>query len=316
MRALVTGGAGFIGSHLADRLLQQGWEVAVLDDLSTGKEEHIPGRARFHRVSLVDGAAVRASMEEFRPQLVFHQAAQASVVRSWSDPARDAQVNLTGLLNLLVACLAVGVQGVVFASSGGVLYGDADLVPTPEVAPKCPRSPYGVAKLAGEHYLFAFQEAHDLRYLALRYGNVYGPRQDPHGEAGVVAIFGRAMLHGGRPTVYGHGRQTRDFIYVDDVAQANLLAGRALLAGFRGNCLDEAAVNVGTGKETSVLEVADMLRQATGFSGEPRFAPPRPGEVQRSALATDRARRVLEFAPRTTLPEGLAATVRWLRELG
>ena len=315
MRALVTGGAGFIGSHLADLLLSEGWEVAVLDDLSTGKRENVPQGATFFQLDLVEAKKVKDVLLEFGPDIVFHQAAQASVVRSWQDPVRDAQVNLVGLLSLLSACLASQVKGVVFASSGGVLYGDAEVIPTPEAAPKRPLSPYGVAKLASEHYLFAFQNAHGLPYIALRYGNVYGPRQDPLGEAGVVAIFGRAMLAGETPTIYGDGRQTRDFIYVGDVARANLLAAEKLLSGFRASSLDEAAFNVGTGKETSVLEIFETLKGLTGFSGEPRFEGPRPGEVRRSALDGVRAAQVLGFSPQVSLREGLSATVAWLRRM-
>lgn len=313
MRALVTGGAGFVGSHLAELLLREGAVVGVVDDLSTGREENVPPQAEFFRLDLVDGEALGRAVQGFGPEVVFHQAAQASVVRSWQDPLRDAQVNLVGLLNLLRASLEVGVRAFVFASSGGVLYGDADVIPTPESAPKRPLSPYGVAKLASEHYLFAFQNAHGLPYVALRYGNVYGPRQDPAGEAGVVAIFGRIMLAGGVPTIFGDGHQTRDFIYVEDVARANLLACRALLSGFRGGDLDGAAFNVGTGQETSVLEIFQVLKELTGYPGEPAFAAPRPGEVRRSALDGGKAERELGFAPRVSLREGLSRTVDWLR---
>jgi len=316
VRALVTGGAGFIGSHLAELLLSEDWDVAVLDDLSTGKVENVPQGAAFFQLDLVEAKKVKDVVLEFGPDIVFHQAAQASVVRSWQDPVRDAQVNLVGLLNLLVACLASQVKGVVFASSGGVMYGDAEVIPTPEAAPKCPLSPYGVAKLASEHYLFAFQNAHGLPYIALRYGNVYGPRQDPLGEAGVVAIFGRAMLAGKTPTIYGDGQQTRDFVYVGDVARANLLAAERLLSGFFAQSLDEAAFNVGTGKETSVLEIFQTLKGLTGFSGEPQFEGPRPGEVRRSALDGARAAQVLGFFPQVSLQEGLSATVAWLRRVG
>ncbi|RLE28602.1 UDP-glucose 4-epimerase [Candidatus Acetothermia bacterium] len=313
MRALVTGGAGFIGSHLAQLLLSEGWEVGVVDDLSTGREENLPPGVKFYRLDVAEREEVIQAVTDFRPEVVFHQAAQASVVRSWEDPARDAQVNLVGRLHLLEASLKVEVRALVFASSGGVLYGDAEVIPTPETAAKRPLSPYGVAKLAGEHYLFAFQEAHGLPYIALRYGNVYGPRQDPQGEAGVVAIFGRALLSGEVPTIYGDGHQTRDFIYVEDVARANLLAAQRLLSGFRGESPDGAAFNVGTGKETSVLEIFQGLAELTGFSGSPRFAPARPGEVRRSALDGGKAARELGFSPRVPLEEGLARTVDWLR---
>jgi len=313
VRALVTGGAGFIGSHLSELLLSEGWQVAVIDDLSTGREENLPPGVEFYRLDLVDRAGVSRAVQDFRPEVVFHQAAQASVVRSWEAPARDAQVNLVGLLHLLQASLEVEVKAFVFASSGGVLYGDAEAIPTPETAAKRPLSPYGVAKLAGEHYLYAFQQARGLPYVALRYGNVYGPRQDPHGEAGVIAIFGRALLSGEVPTIYGDGHQTRDFIYVEDVARANLLAAQALLSGFQGDTLDGAAFNIGTGRETSVLTIFRELARLTGFPGEPRFAPPRPGEVRRSALAGAKAAQALGFTPRVSLAEGLARTVDWLR---
>jgi UDP-glucose 4-epimerase len=299
---------------VAELLLAEGWQVAVVDDLSTGREENVPREAELFELDLTDGPALRRALAGFRPEIIFHQAAQASVVRSWQDPARDAQVNLVGLLNLLMACSELGTELVVFASSGGVLYGDAEVIPTPETAEKKPLSPYGVAKLASEHYLFSFQNAGIIRYAALRYGNVFGPRQDPHGEAGVIAIFGRTMLAGEAPTIYGDGHQTRDFIYVEDVARANLLAARALIGGLRAESLDGAAFNVGTGRETSVLEVFQALAEATGFPGRPRFGEARPGEVRRSALDGEKAARELGFVPQVPFEEGLSRTVGWLRD--
>ncbi|HET6923836.1 MAG TPA: NAD-dependent epimerase/dehydratase family protein, partial [Anaeromyxobacteraceae bacterium] len=259
-RIVVTGGAGFIGSTVADLFLGAGWEVAVLDDLSTGKRENVPAAARFYPCD-VRGAAAAEAIRRERPDVLCHHAAQIDVRRSMADPRLDCDVNLGGLLNVAAAAALAGVSQVIFASSGGAMYGDTDRIPTPEDHPVRPASHYGVAKAAGELYLGVFRQAHGLKVASLRYGNVYGPRQDPHGEAGVVAIFCGRLLEGRPCTVNGGGGQTRDYVYVDDVARANLLSAER---GFDG------ALNVGTGLETDVNRLYAILARAAGVEAPPR----------------------------------------------
>lgn len=303
-KVLVTGGAGFIGSHVADAHLDRGDRVWIVDDLSSGRVENVPAAADFHRLDIAD-ERVGDLIRSVGFDLVNHHAAQIDVRVSVEDPVRDASVNVAGLLNVLEAARASGTGRVVFVSSGGVVYGEPREFPTPERAPKEPRSPYGVTKLAGEHYLNYYREVHGMEYVALRYGNVYGPRQDPHGEAGVVAIFSRRLLRGEPLVVYGDGEQTRDYVYVGDVVRANLLAARMELPAAPG--IDARAYNVGTGRETSVNRLADVLEEAAGIRTAHIFRDARPGELRRSALATG---RILErgWAPALTLREGLAAT--------
>jgi UDP-glucose 4-epimerase len=299
---LVTGGAGFIGSHVADRLLAMGFPVTVLDDLSRGKRERVPAGAEFIQLD-VRAPAARSLVASGRFRTLIHLAAQADVRVSVGDPAHDAGVNLIGLLNLLSGAAAGGIRRVVFASSGGVVYGAAEALPTPETAPKQPSSPYGVSKLAGEHYLRVLGGLGGYEIVALRYANVYGPRQDPHGEAGVVAIFLGRLLAGQPLTVFGDGRQTRDYVHVDDVARATVAA---LAADVRpGGGPDEVALNIGTGVETSVLDLIGALERATGRKAEVHFAAERPGELRRNALVIERAKAVLDWAPQWTLEAGL-----------
>jgi UDP-glucose 4-epimerase len=310
-RVLVSGGAGFIGSHVVEAYLAAGDEVSVLDDLSTGKAENVPSAAKLVRADIRSPEA-RALVAGGGFTVLNHHAAQMDVRRSVEDPVFDAQVNVLGLLNLLEGARAGGVHRIVFASSGGTVYGDGAPTPTTETAAKLPASPYGTAKLTSEYYLATFAQLYGLEAVALRYANVYGPRQNPHGEAGVVAIFGKRLLQGEPITIYGSGEQTRDLVYVEDVAAANLLAAERPLPALQS--LDSRAFNIGTGIETSVNRLADLIVQATGRAGDVRRAPARAGEILRSALAVTKAERELGWRPRVPLPDGLARTMRWIAE--
>jgi UDP-glucose 4-epimerase len=310
-RVLVSGGAGFIGSHVVEAYLAAGDEVSVLDDLSTGKAENVPSAAKLVRADIRSPEA-RALVAGGGFTVLNHHAAQMDVRRSVEDPVFDAQVNVLGLLNLLEGARAGGVRRIVFASSGGTVYGEGAPTPTTETAAKLPASPYGTAKLTSEYYLATFAQLYGLEAVALRYANVYGPRQNPHGEAGVVAIFGKRLLRGEPITIYGNGEQTRDLVYVEDVAAANLLAAERPLPALQS--LDSRACNIGTGIETSVNRLADLIVQATGRPGEVRRAPARAGEILRSALSVTKAERELGWRPRVPLPDGLARTMRWIAE--
>jgi len=310
-RVLVSGGAGFIGSHVVRVYLAAGDEVTVLDDLSSGRVENLPEGVPLVRVDIRSPEA-RALVATGGFAVLNHHAAQMDVRRSVADPMYDAQVNVLGLLNLLEGARAGGVRRVVFASSGGTVYGDGAVAPTPETAAKLPASPYGTAKLTSEYYLATFAQLFSLEAVALRYSNVYGPRQNPHGEAGVVAIFGHRLQAGQPITIYGDGQQTRDLVYVEDVAAANLLAAEHPLPGL--SSLDARAYNIGTGVETSVNRLAELLAAAAGRSAEIRRAPARPGEILRSALDVHKAGQELGWRPQVSLPEGLARTLRWIVE--
>lgn len=310
-RVLVSGGAGFIGSHLVRAYLAAGDDVTVVDDLSSGKRENLPEGVTLVQAD-VRSPEARSLAATGGFAILNHHAAQMDVRRSVEDPVFDAQVNVLGLLNLLEGAKAGGVRRVVFASSGGTVYGDGAATPTPETAPKLPASPYGTAKLTSEYYLATFAQLFGLEAVALRYSNVYGPRQNPHGEAGVVAIFGRRMLAGEPVTIYGNGEQTRDLVFVEDVAAANVLAAERPLPAL--TTLDARAYNVGTGVETSVNRLAELLAKAAGNSSAIGRAPARAGEILRSALDVGKAARELGWRPQVSLPEGLARTVRWLAE--
>jgi UDP-glucose 4-epimerase len=307
MKTLVTGGAGFIGSNLVDAVLARGDEVTVLDNLATGRRVNLDGAlangARLAEVDICDAAAVGAVFAEARPELVFHLAAQIDVRRSVTEPAFDAAVNVGGTANVLDAARATGVGRVIFISTGGALYGEgADKqLPLPESTPIAPLSGYGQSKFSAEGYLGLYERLHGLSGMSLRLGNVYGPRQDPLGEAGVVAIFCGLVKSGGTPTVYGDGSQTRDYIYVGDVVAAALAAGATDLGG---------SVNIGTGREASVLDIVEILGGLAGRDDfAPEFAPARAGEVQRISLDASLAERELGWAPQTTLEQGLELTL-------
>jgi UDP-glucose 4-epimerase len=308
---LVTGGAGFIGSHVADRFLAAGNDVVIADNLSSGKRENIPRGAQFHELD-IESSEVARLVRDGAFDVVAHLAAQIDVRRSVDDPIFDARVNVLGTLNLAEAVRSSpGARRTrfIFASTGGALYGDFVTPPSPERSPKDPDSPYGIAKLSVEHYLAYYGRIHGLDTVALRFGNVYGPRQDPHGEAGVVAIFCARLLNGRPLTVFGDGRQTRDYIYVGDVASAFLSAAAAELSP--PERLDARAFNVGTGVETSVIELAEMLRHAAGGSAPIEFAPKRPGELARSVLAPEKAAEQLGWRALMPLERGLAETYAW-----
>ncbi|HSE28367.1 MAG TPA: NAD-dependent epimerase/dehydratase family protein [Gemmatimonadales bacterium] len=310
-RVLVTGGAGFIGSHVAEAYLGEGWEVTVLDDLSRGKREQVPAGARLIQTDVRSPEARRAAGEGGFDVLNL-QAAQIDVRVSVERPDEDCDVNLRGLVNLLMGARDGGIPRVVFASSGGVIYGEAAQVPTPESAPKQPVSPYGVSKLAGEHYLHALGTLYGFEAVALRYANVFGPRQDPRSEAGVVSIFVSRLLAGDPLTIFGDGRQTRDYVFVRDVARANLLAGTATLED--GDGIDASGINIATGGERSVLDLAAAVGGVLGREPRLAFAAPRAGELQRSSLDPAKAGRVLGWRPAYRFEEGLEALIAWFRE--
>jgi UDP-glucose 4-epimerase len=299
MRAVVTGGAGFIGSHVVDALAERGDEVHVLDDLSKGLRRNVAPAATLHVADIRDADAV---FDSARPDVVLHLAAQADVRVSVERPDHDAEVNVLGTLRVLEAARRHGAQ-VVFASTGGAIYGECD-GPATESAPRRPLAPYGTSKLCGEEYLATWNRLYGTAHVSLRFGNVYGPRQEPHGEAGVVAIFMGILRDGGTARIYGDGRQTRDYVYVGDVVRAVLAAiGR-----------DGAVYNVGTGAETSVLELYDAIQQAAGVRRAAEHAEPRAGELQRSVLDISLAAGELDWAPEHTLADGLRETWRWMEE--
>jgi UDP-glucose 4-epimerase len=302
MRILVTGGAGFIGSNVADRFLELGHEVAVLDDLSTGRRDNVPAAARFHEVTLDDRAAVDAVLAGFRPEVVDHHAAQIDVRHSVKDPIADATTNILGGIGLLEACVRHGVRKFIYASTGGALYGEGRTLPATEDHPAHPEAPYGISKYALEHYLYFYRLVHGLDVTVLRYPNVYGPRQNPHGEAGVNAIFIGLMVEGKRPTIFGDGEQVRDYVYVGDIVRANELA----LSRGSGE-----TVNLGWGRGVSVNDIVRTLAKLLGTPIEPIHAAPRPGEVQRIYLDATRAKAVLGWEPQVPFEEGLARTLEW-----
>jgi UDP-glucose 4-epimerase len=308
VRALVTGGAGFIGSTLADALLAAGAQVSVIDDLSRGHREHVPEGADFHQLDVVDDR-LTALLAALDPEIVFHEAAQIDVRRSVADPLLDTRINVLGTVNLLDGCARAGVRRVIFASSGGALYGDTSVLPTPESHPCEPASAYGAAKLTGETYGGVFAKLHGLEFIALRYGNVYGPRQDPHGEAGVVAIFAERLLAGRDTTINGDGTQTRDYVFVDDVVDANLRAAEA-------ESISLGAFNIGTGRQCDVNELYSLIARAAGVERPPRHGPAMPGEQRTSCLDVTRATELLGWRPRVALEEGISRTVDWFRDRG
>ncbi|MFQ5794318.1 MAG: NAD-dependent epimerase/dehydratase family protein [Candidatus Bipolaricaulia bacterium] len=317
MRILVTGGAGFIGSHVVARYIEMGHRVTVLDDLSIGRSENLIEGAELVQLDIRDDDGLRQLFHRERFDLVNHHAAQMDVRRSVADPAFDAAVNILGSLNLLQNCIQHEVNQFIFTSSGGVIYGEADpeKIPLTERAVKRPISPYGVSKLAVEHYLYHYRINHGLRYVSLRYANVYGPRQDPHGEAGVVAIFIGQMLNGARPTIFGNGEQLRDYIYVKDVVATNMLATARLDALNEDpvNSIDDLAFNIGTGRATSVNGLFETVSRILSYRDPPRYGNPRSGEIQRNALNITKAKQQLGYRPEYDLETGLRETVRWVQ---
>ncbi len=305
MRVLITGGAGFIGSHLVQACLERGDEVAVLDNLSTGRRSQLFGPALFYEVDLRDREDVYQVLEEVRPQVVFHLAAQMSVTVSTREPERDAEENILGSLHLLKAALHYGVNRVVYASTGGAVYGKPAYLPVDEAHPICPLSEYGISKHTVEHYLDLYERRYGMKATILRYPNVYGPRQRPDGEAGVVAIFARQLLQGEQPVIYGDGSKTRDYVYIDDLVRAHFLALETP---------DRGIYNLGSAQETTDLQVYETVRRAVGRKQQPEFQPVRTGEVRRICLDSRKALRELGWFPEVPFQTGVENTVAWLRE--
>ena len=308
MKALVTGGAGFIGSNLVDALLARGDEVTVVDDLSTGRRENLEqalaNGAALEEVDIRDADAVGDVVGRAKPDVIFHLAAQIDVRKSVADPAWDARINVEGTANVLGAAQKHGVPRLVNTSTGGAIYGEGRQLPAPEDHPVAPEAPYGLSKFCAEQYCEIFTRMHGLSTVSLRYGNVYGPRQDPLGEAGVIAIFCGKLLEGGSATIFGDGKQTRDYVYVDDVVEANLRAAESDATG---------AINIGLGKEKSVLDIVAVLNEHAPDGFEPDHAPERPGEVQHIALDPSRAREALGWEAQVELEDGLKRTLDSLR---
>ncbi len=304
MKILVTGGAGFIGSHVVDGFLQAGHEVVVVDDLSTGREANLNPRAKFVRIDIRD-PELRRVFESERPEIVDHHAAQMDVRKSVADPLYDADVNIRGTLNLLECARRQGVRKVIYSSTGGAVYGEPEYLPCDEEHPVNPIAPYGASKHAAEHYLYMYKFLYGLDYTILRYPNVYGPRQDPRGEAGVVAIFTGRMLEGQPCTINGSGEQERDFLYVGDCARANLMVLNETGSG--------GIFNLGWGLGTDINQIFTELKAITGYALEPVYGPPKPGETFKIYLDTARARQQLGWEPTAPLREGLASTVEYFR---
>jgi UDP-glucose 4-epimerase len=300
---LVTGGAGFIGSHVVDHLIAQDYRVIVVDNLSSGSKDNVHPKAEFHLGDIRD-RGIEGFIGQIQPKAIFHLAAQVSVRQSVYDPQEDASINIIGSINLFQAAVKAGVAKVIFSSTGGAVYGEQDYFPADEAHPLRPVSPYGAAKLAVEKYLHFYKLEYGLDYAALRYANVYGPRQDPHGEAGVVAIFAQKLLGQQQPIINGEGTQTRDFVYVADVARANILALENSFCG---------ALNIGTGRETDINTLFHLLKKLTGSPLEEFHGPAKPGEQYRSVIDFTQARRVLHWEPSTSLEQGLKHTVDYFR---
>jgi len=309
MRTLVTGGAGFIGSNLVDGLLERGDEVAVLDDFSSGKEENLRGAlergAQVHRADVRNPLEVDDVVAGFKPESIFHLAAQIDVRKSIADPAYDARTNVEGTINVLEAARRAGVRRFVNISTGGAIYGETDVLPTPETVEPRPEAAYGTSKFCAERYCGLFQRLYGLSTVTARFGNVYGPRQDPHGEAGVIAIFTGKLVEGGTPRIYGTGEQTRDYVYVGDVVSGLIALHDAAGA--------HAEFNIGTGVEASVLDIVSELRGYADGAFEPELAPARQGELDRSCLDVTKARETLGWRAEVGLAEGLKRTVEWAR---
>jgi len=304
VKILVTGGAGFIASHVSDGFLALGHDVAIVDNFASGKRENLPAGVAFHEVDIRD-ERLRDVFREEKPEVVVHHAAHIEVARSVREPAYDASINIMGSLNLLECCREYGVSKIIYAGTGGALVGEPIYIPVDEAHPIDPLAPYGVCKHTVEHYLFTYKANHGIEYTVLRYPNVYGPRQDPHGEAGVVAIFSLQMLAGQQPTIFGDGTKTRDYCYVGDIADANVLALNSPLSG---------VYNLGRGIEVSDLEVFEAVRTAVGSEIAPRFAPVRAGEVEHIALDASKAERELGWTWKVDFVDGVAKAVDFYRD--
>jgi len=321
-KVLVTGGAGFIGSHIVDLLSENDYEVIVIDDLSSGRRENLYKGTKFYQLNIKDAQQLEKVFNKEKPDYLIHEAAQISVSLSVREPLVDAQTNIFGSLNLLQNCVKYNVKGVVFASSGGTVYGEPDSFPVNESHILEPMSPYGISKVTVEHYLDFYKKNYQLDYVALRYGNVYGPRQDPFGEAGVIAIFIQKMLKGETPTINGDGEYIRDYVYVKDVAIANLLAIQCLIKPpqitlDRDNDIQKQhlnSYNLGTEKGTSVNELFALLKEIMDFSFSANYGPARPGDLRKNILDCQKIKSFFQWKPQIELAEGFADTVRWFKE--
>ncbi len=303
MKILVTGGAGFIGANLVNALIEHGHDVVIIDNLVTGKKNNLNPKAKFYNIDIRD-KDIEKIFKEHNFDIVNHHAAQIDVRKSVENPVYDRDVNVIGLLNLLQNSIKYKIKKFINISSGGVIYGDDAELPIKETAKKNPLSPYGISKLSGENYMYIYNKLHNLKYTTLRYSNVYGKYQDPKGEAGVIAIFSNLMLDKKQPVMYGDGKQTRDYVYVKDVVNANLLAME------KG---DYEAFNIGTGTETSVIELFNIMKKITDYQGEPKHEPARLGELLRNSLDITKAKKLLNWQPKYTLEEGLKETIAWVK---
>ncbi len=302
MKVLVTGGAGFIGSNIVDRLIMEGFDVVVVDDLSSGKENNINKKVKLYKIDIQDSGLEFVFQRE-KPDYVNHHAAQKDVRLSVSDPIFDAKINVLGTINILQNCIKYQLKKVIFASTGGAIYGEQDEFPAAETHPVRPISPYGITKLVAEHYLFYYKTIFGLDYASLRYSNVYGPRQDPNGEAGVVSIFIEKMLNGEQPVINGDGKQTRDFVYVEDVARANILAMTSKTS--------ESIFNIGTGIESSINQVFNHLKEIINPSIKEKHSAHKKGEQQRSVIDDSQAKKILHWEPQILLLDGLKTTCEY-----
>ena len=307
MKILVTGGAGFIASHVADRLIEEGHEVAVVDNLSTGFKRNINPAARFYEVDIRNDVELGKVFDEFKPDIVNHHAGQMDVRVSTREPGLDAEINILGSLNVILLAVKYNIRKFVYISTGGAVYGEPQYLPVKEEHPINPLSQYGISKHTVEHYLHLYNHNYALPYIVLRYPNVFGPRQNPHGEAGVIAIFGSKMIEGARPTIFGDGLQTRDYVYISDVVQANMAAMFSDICGI---------YNIGSGVGTSVLELHKWISEALGAEKAPIFEQKRIGEIQHICLASERAKSDLQWEPTMSVRDGIAHTMNWLKENG